>query len=320
MYLWQIRQFPNERQNQFIRNFFCSLFILCIPLISPVALTAQSDASPNGDDSDSEEDSSAQVYFEKAIKTLTTHQTIQAKLVEQVTINDQPLRLTGRYVGKDNRLRLELAVKLTGDVEGSLLEVSDGEILWNQTEIDETRRVTFRNLKQIAAAYVKQPSAGSASWDVELGLGGITGLMNSLQRTMQFDQLREESQGDVRFVIVQGKWKSEFTKKWQPKKDQPLPTYIPEMLRIYFNAETLFPQRFLYLKKNPEKEMYRPLVRLEFQDVQLNAAVETSEFQFTPPEDLVPEDVTQQYLDQLTRKNAPASDPAKLPPGIPKPK
>lgn len=315
MYLWQIRQFPNERQNPLNGNLLCRLPILFMLLVFtgfPIADSQAADAEPG-------DQSTAQAYFDQAVKKLATHQTIQAKLVEQVTISDQPIRLIGRYVGQANKLRLELAVKLTGDVEGSLLEVSDGEILWNQTVIAETK-VTLRNLKQIAAALAEQPSSESTSWDVELGLGGISGLMSSLQRTMDFEQQREETQGGIDFVIVQGKWKPEFTEKWQRTKDQPLPSYVPDLLRIYFNAETLFPQRFLYLKKNPEKQTYRPLVRLEFQDVQLDGAVEASEFEFTPPEDLVPEDVTQQYIDQLTRKNAPPDDAAKVPAEKPKAK
>lgn len=315
MYLWQIRQFPNERQNPLNGNLLCRLPILFMLLVFtgfPIADSQAADAEPA-------DQSAAQAYFDQAVKKLAAHQTIQAKLVEQVTISDQPIRLIGRYVGQANKLRLELAVKLTGDVEGSLLEVSDGEILWNQTVIAETK-VTLRNLKQIAAAMAEQPSSESTSWDVELGLGGISGLMSSLQRTMDFEQQREETQGGIDFVIVQGKWKPEFTEKWQRTKDQPLPSYVPDLLRIYFNAETLFPQRFLYLKKNPEKQTYRPLVRLEFQDVQLDGAVEASEFEFTPPEDLVPEDVTQQYIDQLTRKNTPPDDAAKVPAEKPKAK
>jgi hypothetical protein len=122
---------------------------------------------------------------------------------------------------------------------------------------------------------------------------------------MEFDQLREERE----FVIVQGNWKPEVAAKWQRGKDQPLPSYVPDLLRIYFHAETLFPHRFLYLKRMPEKKTYRSLVRLEFQQVKLDEDVDESAFQFTQPTDIVPDDVTQQYIDQLTQQNVPQKSP-----------
>lgn len=316
MHLWQIRQFPNERQNSpdwHPQHMAPKLLILSIVAFWQFALIgAAAEDGPSGE-------LSAQQFFDKALTTLNSHRSIQALLVEQVSISDQPIRLTGRYISQGNQLRLELSVKLSGGAEGSLLEVSDGDNLWNQTVIADTKQVTLRNLKQIAAAVGSQPSSPPGA--VELGMGGMTGLMSSLQRTMDFEQRRDDNRGETPFVIVQGKWKPEFTEKWQKSPDQPLPSYVPDVLRIYFHAETLFPHRFLYLKRNPEKQKYQPLVQLEFQDLTLDADVDPAEFEFSPPEDLVPEDVTQQYIEQWTKLNAtpkndetPAAEPTSPPP------
>lgn len=233
---------------------------------------------------------------------------MQAKLQELVNISDHPLRMTGRYFEVRGKTRLELQVGLPGDVKGSLLEISDGEILWSQTEFSQAKQVTLRNLKQIAEALAEQPELIPAGGQPELGLGGLAGLMNSLNRTMEFDQQREETSGDVKLLVIQGQWKADYANQWRKKPEDPLPAYVPDMLRISFDAETLFPRRFLYLKQHPEKKTYRPLVRLEFQEIQLDRPVDETLFQFTPPEDVVPDDVTKQYIDQLKQKHAPPSE------------
>jgi hypothetical protein len=297
LYLWQIRQFPNELQDRLITIVLRCLLILAI--LPPLTATAQPEKSADSSDTKA----SPSDFFQKAVAAVHARKSIQARLVEQVTISDQPIRLTGRYLSMGNKLRLELNVKLGGDAEGSLLEVSDGDILWSETIIADARQVTLRNLKQIAAALAEQAPESTATWEVELGLGGLTGLLSSIDRNMTFDQMREDGDGAKRFVIVQAKWKPEVAEQFQRGKDQPFPPYVPDLLRIYFHPETLFPHRFLYLKRNPEKKSYRPLVRLEFQDVELDQAIDETAFQFTQPTDIVPDDITQQYIDQLLRRN-----------------
>lgn len=307
MYLWQIRQFLNNRHNRHSRNPLFIYRILCILLFLTSGAAARSESPADAPDAKSDSAESAQETFRKSLATVVMRQSIQAKLQELVQIGEQPLRMTGLYQEHGGKTRLELQVRLMGDAKGSLLEVSDGEILWSQTEFRDTKQVTLRNLKQIAAALAEQPDSRQPGGPPELGLGGLSGLMNSLDRTMQFDQLREETDGDVKLLVVQGKWKPDYVSRLKKNPDDELPAYIPDMLRIYFDAETLFPRRFLYLKRLPEKTTYRPIVRLEFQDVQLDQPVDDAAFQYTPPEDLVPDDITKQYIDQLKGGNAPPS-------------
>lgn len=219
--------------------------------------------------------------------------------------------MTGRYLEQGEKSRLELHVRLPGESQGSLLEVSDGDLLWSETTFGENKRVTLRDLKQIAAALAEQSSAAAAPGPLELGLGGLNGLMQSLQKTMQFDQLREDNKGNEATVILQGTWKSDFASQWRKNPDDPLPAYIPDMLRIYFDAETQFPRRLVYLKRNPEKGTHHPIVRLEFQDVKFTDITDEDEFRYTPPEGLVPDDITQPYIEQLKRRNGPPTQETK---------
>jgi len=301
LYLWQIRQFPNKRQNSPIWNSRPSLrilFLLCV-ITQPLSASAQEKSTEPT--ADVEQTSSAQETFNQALAALSTRKSIEATLVEQISISDQPLRMTGRYLEQAGKSRLELSVKLAVNAQGSLLEVVDGDILWNQTVIGETRQVTLRNLKQIADALAELPEP-AATGGLELGLGGLSGLMGSLARSMDFEQRREEADGEDHLIVLQGKWKPEFLATWKNPESKELPAFVPDVLRVYLDAETLFPKRFLYLKRIPEKDSLRPFVRLEFQNVKLDVEIEEEAFQFTPPEDLVPDDVTTLYLDQLKRR------------------
>jgi outer membrane lipoprotein-sorting protein len=248
-------------------------------------------------------DPAAQETFQKALAALAERQSISATLVEFINITEQPLKLTGRYLEAKGKSRLELQVKLTGGAEGSILEVVDGEMLWSQTTIGEARHVTLRNLKQISAALAELPPQTKTS-GIDLGLGGLSGLMTSVERTMEFQQRREEGE----LIVLEARWKPEFLTTLEDKESKELPAYVPDVLRISLDAKTLFPKRFQYLKRNSGKESLRPYVRLDFQSVQLDGEIDQAEFQFTPPEDLVPDDVTTLYIDQLKQGAAVSED------------
>ena len=308
MHLWQIRQIPDRRQNSLDRNILPVLLILPVCALLAARLTGQDTAESAT--------SPAQAYLSKSVASIRQHQSLQATLLEQVSISERPIRMTGKYLEQGSKTRLELQVKLSGNTRGSLLEVNDGDILWNLTEIGESRQVTLRNLKQISAALDELPALTTTKGRVELGLGGLSGLMGSIERTMDFDQYREESDRDGPQVVIQGKWKPAFlpqlqTNPPQPDAEQKLPAYVPDALRVYFDAATMFPKRFVYLKRQADQTTYRPLVRLEFQDIRLGEAIDESAFQFEPPEGAVPDDVTKQYLEQLQRGKESAGTPDK---------
>lgn len=301
MHLWQIRQFPDKRKNQRAWHLVLILPILTSGLTAAGLAQGQTEEESPAVSTPAGVNLDAQPFFDKAVAAIQARKSIQATLVEQVFIGDHPMRMTGHYFSRGDQIRLELQVRLGGNSRGSLLEVCDGDILWNLTEIAGNKQVTLRNLKQIQAAMAEQPVA--TTWKTELGLGGIPGLMNSLERTMQFQEAREKGEGASRTVVLLGKWNKETAAKWQRPNDKELPPYIPDQLRIYFDPETLFPHRLIYLKRDSEKKIYRSLVRLDFQDVQLDGEVDEALFQFTPPEDLVPDDITQQYIAQFAQRN-----------------
>lgn len=181
-----------------------------------------------------------------------------------------------------------------------MVEVCDGKELWTMMSFPGSKRVTHRNILQIqkAASTANQRNSPETSFNVELGLGGLTALLASLERTMVFDAMKQESTEGRNRTILQGHWKKEIAQRF-PKKNDALPVYVPDFVRLYVNVETLFPERIVYLKKQPEKKTLKSLVSLDFQNVELDGPVDENAFVFEIPKDVIPEDITKVYLDRL---------------------
>lgn len=246
-------------------------------------------------------------YLQSAQGSLSQRRSIRAEITEMVSLTNPPFKMTGSYVSAGLKLRLEYSVKLAGGAVGALREVCDGERLWTLTEMPGAKRVTRRDVRQILAAVESHRLRPDRAAAVDLALGGLPALLSSLQRSMQFDAMKEEQLDGRMLVVIQGRWQPELRQKFVGG-DGELPAHIPDVVRLYFSKETQFPERLLYLKQQPSKK-YQPLLDLHFKNVILDGPVDEREFELTPPDDVEPEDITRQYLDQLFPPDAPTTQP-----------
>lgn len=341
LYLWQIRHFPSTRfilrrpqdtsgagskglpaistgrvcrdPERFLPRILMALWVLWLtnlPLEAQPQPEVQSESAVSAANP-------AMEYLRQAHLGLLSRQSIQAEIYELVHLTDPPFHMTGTYASSGLRTRLSYTVKLSSGASGSLLEVCDGERLWSVTDVPKLKRVTRRDVRQILAAAEQARSRPDRALAADLALGGLPALLASLQHSMDFDAMKEDTSQGRTFTLIQGRWKPEWRKKLGGEQ---LPPHVPDLVRVYFAADNQFPERFLYLKKAEDKNYYRPLVDLQFRKVVLDAPLDEKLFEFTPPENVEPEDVTRQYLDQLfppenKAKNAGATSP----PASPKP-
>ncbi len=248
-------------------------------------------------------------YVTQAQKVLAARRSIRADIVELVSLTNPPFKMSGTYLGAGLKLRLEYQAQLPGGATGSLREICDGERLWSLTELPGSKRITRRDIRQILTAVETAKVRPERAASVDLALGGLPALLASIQRSMQFDALKEETIDDRTAIVVQGKWRPDWQQRLQGPDGQ-FPPHLPERIRITFSSETQFPERLLYIKQLPvpakpaegqktAAPKYKALLDLRFQNVVLDGPVDDREFEFTPPENLEPEDITRQYLDQL---------------------
>ncbi len=255
---------------------------------------------------------SAQELFDQARKKLL-HQMYRAKIIERLQFGDRTLEATGRIVrGKPYQLRLEFQIQ-SGGTAGKLLQVCDGEVLWTQRRVNEEVRLTRQNVKQILATAQQTNALPPNVLVAELGLGGITSLLASLESNMAFAAPETETVDGKPLRRLDGQWNAAFQAQFKanPQLAKGLPQHIPDGSRVYFDRND-FPRRIQYLKKEPKQEFMRPMVTIDFLDVEwlTEADVKPTDFEFKPPEGVYPKEVTDEYIKQLQPK-APAAPPGR---------
>lgn len=308
MHLWQIRHIPNRPQTllkfTLFLAAFAAIFVSSLKFsTSAIAQTPQAETDKTPAESKRAE---ASELLDRVRQELQKHQSVKADLMQNVSIAEQQFKISGQYLSLGNadsgtKLKLSYTVIPDQGAQGEMLEVCDGKELWTMLTLPGSQRVTHRNILQIqkAAAAAQQKNVPDAALNVELGLGGLTALLASLERTMEFDAMKQEDGDGHRRIVIQGHWKKELAQRFTKDKDNILPPFVPDLVRLSVNAETLFPERLIYLKKQPEKKALKPLLSLEFQNVELNGSVDEDEFVFKIPKDVIPEDITKIYLDRL---------------------
>lgn len=238
----------------------------------------------------------AAVLLQQAHERLIQHKSIQARLDQWIYLPRQTLHATGTYASTaDLKLRLAYEVQLPGADPSRLLEVSDGAVLWTQTEIQESNRITRRDLRQILNAIATGTGSPQTLLTGELALGGLPALLASIRRSMDLTDVRE-IKGEL---VVTAAWNKATRDKLSGGRPE-LPGYVPDRLKIGFNPETLVPNWLNYQKRAPGKPgTYRPLLRIQFSDVVLDGELGEELFRFSPPDGVAVEDVTRQYLEMI---------------------
>ncbi|WP_417391604.1 LolA family protein [Gimesia sp.] len=245
--------------------------------------------------------------LKKAREKLLSYSSIRTQITEKVEIGPKPFVITGNYLqGKDLKLRLEFQVQsqtAEGKPVGTLLEICDGQVLWTEHTIKGNSRVTRRDVQAILNQAELNPQAQSNMLVAELGLGGLPGLLASIQKNMNFVSVSERTISGKTLTVLNGVWKDEFLAQWKggdPAAPVELPAYVPDAVRIYLDQESLFPRRIVYLKKT--KDSLQSIVTLDFSKVILDSPISETEFAYEPPDGVFPVDITKQYLQQLNQK------------------
>ena len=254
--------------------------------------------------------------LEDARERLINYRSLKADIVQTVRIGSRRFRIKGQYLhgGSDLKLRLEYDLQI-GSTKAHLLEICDGQILRTHIKVGDTDRVTRRNVRQILDTASRSTDSSANLLNGELGLGGLRGLLASIQKSVQIDKQWEQDAASQTFVVVEGGWKSGFRKRFLGANaddlNASLPTYVPDKVRIYLEQESLFPRRILYLKRDAS-DVYHPMVSIDFVTVETNIDLPEEAFIFTPPKNVTQEDITESYVRQFTEPSTekPTETPA----------
>lgn len=200
-------------------------------------------------------------------------------------------------------------MELPGGVKGSLTEVCDGERLWSLMELPGSQRITRRDVRQILAAVEQSQLPPEKATIIDLALGGLPAFVSSLQRSLQYHSVERKQQDDQELFVLSGTWNDELAGQLGKDAKKPkYPAHIPEAVRLYLAADSLFPVRLVYLKRH-EQEL-KTLLDLRFRHIEFDGPVDERLFAFTPPDSTEPEDITREYLQLLQTVDKSQSAPA----------
>ena len=257
----------------------------------------------------------ALAVLKEARQRLLERGSVQAKLRETVRMGGRSFEAEGDYVaGPFPKLRLSFRVN-SGAVSAEILEICDGQILWTVQKLTTSERekpeeqVARTVLADIQEAWDQTPKSPETDLIAGMGVGGLSSLLAALQRSMTFEAVKELEADGSRYKVIQGRWKEPVLERYRSgDEDAELPVYVPDHVRIYFDAETSFPTRILYLKETePGSRKFSALVSLEFRDVVLDGVVSDDLFYYTPAESTQVRDRTRDFL-QMIKAASPADD------------
>ncbi len=264
---------------------------------------------------------------------------LKCDLHQTVMMSGMKLHAAGTYAeASGNRVHVEFRIfpgqpavkedvkKLAIDAEptalapesarGELTQVSDGTVLFTLWKNGTNVRATRRNLRDIMDAASKVAGYEADHVALDLGVGGLRGLISRIESLMEFAPVQTKKVGNSDFYVVRGRWNAAARKDlFQLPEDvvvDPRP-HVPEYVVFYIDVQTLLPRRIEYRKRaaDPAQKFDRPMVTLDLRNVVLNETLPDDMFVFATPEGVKEEDITEQTIQSIQQSTqAPAATAA----------
>ncbi len=294
------------------------------PQAPPIAAAPPQPAAPE------EPPTEAEVLIDQAIKQVADVKSVAADMVQDVKMLGEKFRVKGRYLKAPGaRVYLRLDVEDLPGAAGTMLQVSDGELLWDYSKIldDQTyRKLSIKPVLERLEAPELDPNLKEQILS-SLGFSGPGALLSGVRKVVKFDQ-HDEGEYDGKPVrIFRGAWR---TREGLAGPDQRpvaplgrLPAYIPSHATLTVDKQTGWPYKLeLYglkesivavdtrqvgldgtrigAKSSIEKQEPSELT-LVYSNVQFDPPLSDADFAFQPPPNANVEDDTETVLAGLNR-------------------
>ncbi len=276
-----------------------------------------------------------ELFIDAAVKKIGAIASIAADVVESVDMLGQKFTLKGRYLkAPGQRVYLRLSVDGLADSGGTMLQVCDGETLWDYQQVLQDQFYRKLSVKPILER-LKSPDLDPTLREratAQMGFSGPETLLIGLRRVVKFDQ-KEPGELDGRKVwLLRGTWKSRqglVTPTGQPvPATGALPFYVPSDATLYLGVDDSWPYKLVLVgrqttdvidtrRRGPDgrvigsqRSIEKPTpsrIELDYTNVKLNPTIKVEEFAFTAPPQAQVEDNTEAIvkgLDQALEREA----------------
>ena len=281
----------------------------------------------------------AEKLIDQAIKKVAGLQSVAADMTQNVDMLKQKFAVKGRYLkGPSSRIYLKLTVTGLPDSAGTLLQICDGETLWDYQQILESQSYRKMSIKPVLER-LNSPDIDAKTRDLfmsQIGFSGPEALLVGLRKSIKFDQ-KEEGELDGKPVwIFRGTW---LNRNGLVGPDQrplpaigPLPAYVPSLATLYLGKDDGWPYKLdpgrqdeptsfktrgasapmaaLSAARSSIEKIDPSKIELVYSNVQLNPKLKPEEFAFQAPPNANVEDTTETHP-QRPRPGHPVSGHAK---------
>ncbi len=299
------------------------------PGSSPPAFKVETDPSKAARE---EPPTEAEKFIDQSVTKVRALKSISADITQTAEILGQKFELKGQYLKDANqKVRLQLTLSGLESATGSMLQVCDGDMLWDVQQVIDSQSYRKRKIGEIMTK-LNDPRMDPTIREqiiAQLGFAGPESLLQGLRKAIKFDSMTDDTLDGEKVVVVQGEWKdrSALVAPGQPPlpMNAPLPAYVPSIVRAWIGKENGWPYQIRLVGRAPSeinlnqaqigpdgRPIRRPSVgpkvvpstiTLAYSNVKLNPVLKPEQFAFTAPPSMANQvaDDTQEFVTILTR-------------------
>lgn len=277
---------------------------------TPPANPAQTAASKGPETPPTE----AETKLDAAIEKVKALKSVTATIREDVKMLGIKFRVEGQYMrAPEWRVALRLDVTGLADIEGRMLQISDGRTFWDVREVLGARELRKRELGPIMER-LSGLEPGDELRDTVISLLGLSGpeaLLVGLRAAISFDQMEENELDGRKVWVLRGRWsdRARLTGPNQPALPAagPLPPFVPSLAVVWLDQENGWPHRVELTGRAPSiletkqdlreigpdgRPAGRPVtppkvdpseIVLVYKDLVLNPSIDPAQFIYNPP-------------------------------------
>jgi outer membrane lipoprotein-sorting protein len=285
----------------------------------------------------------AEKTLDEAVKKVAALKSVSADITQSVDMLEQKFQVAGRYLKAPNhRVYLRLAVSGLPDSSGTMLQVCDGQTLWDYQQILDAQIYRKVEVGQVFEK-LNAPEIDADLRDqvtTQLGFAGPEQLLKGLRRAVRFEQREAGTLDGKPIWILRGNWRSReglTAPNQQPLPETAtLPPYIPSFVILSIGQEDGWPHKLTLVGKAPSGlldtrprgpdgqplgtlsslQSVKPTrMELSYTNVKLNPDLKLEEFVFQAPPGAKVDDGTTMIVNgldlmiqnQISRKRAEAA-------------
>lgn len=268
------------------------------------------------------------LLLKESIDLYENRRAISAKIRHRTDVLGYEMVGAGTYLEQrtiDKQwMRFELNLQIKDEVV-SLIQACDGNFLWTYKSMPNSKELEKVDVAAVNAAWQsKSPDRfhPTSRFEMMPSLGGLAKFLRALSSNFIFNKAQRGRWGSDNVLIwkIEGSIRPDSLAELVPSLKEAIelneeidlddiPPQIPNYACFYIGQDDLFPYRIEYHRvatpysdesKTPA-DRKTEIVAMQFYDVVFDRPVELSRFEYQPPANVEPIDVTSTYINSLKR-------------------